>query len=57
MPEEKKKGVHVKIVDLDTGKELFSQEIAPTLAYCYCCWWYCCTYHCTILQQQTQTKT
>jgi len=37
MPEEKKKGIHVKVVDLETGKELFSQELVPGLAYCCSC--------------------
>jgi len=39
MPEEKKKGIHVKVVDLETGRELFSQEVVPGFGFC---WNYCC---------------
>jgi hypothetical protein len=35
--EEKKKGVSVKVTDLETGKELFSQELSPEFALCCCC--------------------
>jgi len=37
MPEEKKKGIHVKVTDLETGKELFSHELLPTFGYCCSC--------------------
>lgn len=34
---EKKQGVSVKVTDFETGRELFSQELAPEFALCCCC--------------------
>lgn len=34
---EKKQGVSVKVTDLETGRELFSQELTPEFALCCCC--------------------
>jgi hypothetical protein len=38
---EKKKGVHVKVTDLETGRELFSQELKTGFAACCTCT--CCS--------------
>jgi hypothetical protein len=41
---EKKNGVHVKVTDLDTGRELFSQELTTeSLRRGWCCCTTCCT--------------
>jgi hypothetical protein len=34
---EAKKGVHVRVIDLETGRELYSQELSPDFALCCCC--------------------
>lgn len=36
-----RKGVTVKVTDLETGRELYSQEMTPEFALCCCttcCW-------------------
>lgn len=41
--QDKKKGVQVRVVDLETGRELFSQEVIPEFALCCCTT--CCWHH------------